>query len=210
MSKVKKTKKLPTVMYIYCEGEKTEPFYLDGYISTINKSKLNVFKIPKTRKNTPEQLVDEAISKKNSSSSADGDQFWVVYDREAVNSASSQAHERAWQKAKKNGINVAISCVCFEFWILLHFGFTTAPFVSYSSLMSASPIKKLLNDSGISNYQKGDKKTFYYLSNRVSTARSNAAKLEAHLNNNNADTKNPYRLDSYTGMHNLLDAIDAF
>ncbi|MGK2315867.1 hypothetical protein, partial [Klebsiella pneumoniae] len=49
-------------------------------ISDRSKRTLSVFKIPKTRKNTPEQLVDEAIKKKNSSSSAEGDVFWVVYD----------------------------------------------------------------------------------------------------------------------------------
>lgn len=57
-------KKIPRVMYIYCEGEKTEPLYLEAYISERSKRTLSVFKIPKTRKNTPEQLVDEAIKKK--------------------------------------------------------------------------------------------------------------------------------------------------
>lgn len=57
-------KNVPRVMYIYCEGEKTEPLYLDAYISERSKKTLSVFKIPKTRKNTPEQLVNEAVNKK--------------------------------------------------------------------------------------------------------------------------------------------------
>lgn len=107
-------KKVPQVMYIYCEGEKTEPLYLEAYISDRSKRTLSVFKIPKTRKNTPEQLVDEAIKKKNSSSSAEGDVFWVVYDQEHLTPSSISCHQKAWNKANRHGINIAISCVCFE------------------------------------------------------------------------------------------------
>ncbi|MDH8227892.1 RloB family protein, partial [Klebsiella pneumoniae] len=97
-------KKVPQVMYIYCEGEKTEPLYLEAYISDRSKRTLSVFKIPKTRKNTPEQLVDEAIKKKNSSSSAEGDVFWVVYDQEHLTPSSISCHQKAWNKANRHGI----------------------------------------------------------------------------------------------------------
>ncbi|WP_405021879.1 RloB domain-containing protein [Klebsiella pneumoniae] len=43
-------------------------------------------------------------------------------------------------KANRHGINIAISCVCFELWLLLHFGFTTK--VSYDNLVLSSPLKK--------------------------------------------------------------------
>ncbi|WP_225377014.1 AAA family ATPase, partial [Escherichia coli] len=59
-----------------------------------SKRTLSVFKIPKTRKNTPEQLVDEAIKKKNSSSSAEGDVFWVVYDQEHLTPSSISCHQK--------------------------------------------------------------------------------------------------------------------
>ncbi|MFC0178763.1 RloB domain-containing protein [Thorsellia kenyensis] len=34
-------------------------------------------------------------------------------------------HRKAWIKAKQHNINIAISCVCFELWILLRFGYTS-------------------------------------------------------------------------------------
>ncbi|WP_139336008.1 RloB family protein, partial [Shigella sonnei] len=70
-------------MFIFCEGDKTEPLYISSYIDDKVKTKTKVIKIPKTKKNTPVQLVEEAISVKKSNKSISGDEFWVVYDREA-------------------------------------------------------------------------------------------------------------------------------
>lgn len=204
MSKKNKIK-IPRVMYIFCEGEKTEPLYLESYISDISKKTLSVFKIPKTKRNTPEQLVDAAIQKKQSSSSADGDVFWVVYDQENLTPQAFSAHQRAWSKANKHGVNIAISCICFEFWLLLHFGYTTKAFTSYSNLMSASPLKKLLPD-----YDKGSKITYMNIKDRVSNAKINATKLKVYAMANNKKTTQPYSFPAYTSFHELLEAIDSF
>ncbi len=198
-------KKIPRVMYIYCEGEKTEPLYLEAYISERSKRTLSVFKIPKTRKNTPEQLVDEAIKKKNSSSSAEGDVFWVVYDQEYLTPQSISCHQRAWNKANRNGINIAISCVCFELWLLLHFGYTTKTFLSYDNLISISPLKKL-----IANYDKGSKLTYLAIRERIGTAKDNARKLAAYAKDNYKNKHEPYQFPCYTSFHKLLEAIDGF
>ena len=71
-------RQLKPVMHIFCEGEKTEPGYLNGYLDRFfpgNRS-LKVIKVEPTKKNTPKQLVDEAVSMKRSSPK--GDVFWVV------------------------------------------------------------------------------------------------------------------------------------
>lgn len=203
--KTVKVKKIPPVMYIYCEGEKTEPLYLEAYISEVSKRTLSVFKIPKTRKNTPEQLVDEAIKKKSSSSSAKDDVFWVVYDQEHLTPQTISTHQKAWNKASRHGINVAISCVCFELWLLLHFGFTTKAFTSYSNLMSSSPLKRLIPD-----YSKGSKSTYMSLRERVNDAKSNAKKLASYASSNYGNVGQPYLFPSYTSFHKLLEAIDKF
>lgn len=192
-------------MYIYCEGEKTEPLYLDAYISERSKKTLSVFKIPKTRKNTPEQLVNEAVNKKNSPSSADGDVFWVVYDQEHLTDSSISCHQKAWNKASKNGINVAISCVCFEIWLLLHFGYTTKAFSSYNNLISNSPLKKL-----IPGYDKGSKLTYRNIRGRIVDAKNNARKLSSYAKSNCESNHEPYKFPCYTSFHELLEAIDRF
>ncbi|MEK8164828.1 RloB family protein [Morganella morganii] len=198
-----KEKSVPPVMYIYCEGEKTEPLYLEAYISDRDKKGYSVFKIPKTRKNSPEQLVDLAIEKKKESSA--DDVFWVVYDQEQLTSQSKSSHQRAWNKANKNNINIAISCVCFELWILMHFGYTTKEFISYKDLISSSPLKKLIPD-----YDKGSKNTYYFLKEKISDAKENSKRLSCYAKHNNATTTPEYLYKSYTNFHDLLENIDSF
>ncbi|WP_208384768.1 hypothetical protein, partial [Escherichia coli] len=64
-------------------------------ISENSRRTLSVFKIPKTRKNTPEQLVDEAIKKKNSSSTADGDRFRLVNDQKHLTTQPVLGHQQS-------------------------------------------------------------------------------------------------------------------
>jgi hypothetical protein len=64
MPKKKKPSRLKPLktLRIFCEGERTEPNYLNGYIATLdNGTRKSVIAIQKTRKNTAVQLVEEAI-----------------------------------------------------------------------------------------------------------------------------------------------------
>ncbi|MCL6387414.1 MULTISPECIES: RloB family protein [Pectobacterium] len=204
-------RKIPNVMYIFCEGEKTEPLYIEAYIADNANAKSKVIRIPKTKKNTPEQLVDMAIKKKNSDATAEGDVFWVVYDREDVQQHSHALHKRAWDKAMHNGVNVALSNVCFEFWLLLHFGYTNAAFTSYSNLISHSDFLKNLKKINIDSYNKGSKLIYPSIKYGLVNARKNATTLNSYIKSlhpNNIGA--PYLCGSYTGFNNLLDAIDSF
>jgi len=206
-----KVRSIPNVMYIFCEGEKTEPFYIESYINDHASSKSKVIRIPKTKKNTPEQLVNMAVEKKNSGMTAEGDAFWVVYDREAVQQHSHATHKRAWDKAKSNGINVALSNVCFEFWLLLHFGYTNAAYTSYANLMSHSNFVKNLKVIKIENYDKGSKSIYKNIKPGLENARKNADKLNEYIKSIHPNNiEEPYLCGSYTGFNNLLNAIDTF
>ena len=71
------------ILRIFCEGKKTEPHYFNGYIGRKfpANSRLKVIRIEPTKKNTPKELVEEAVKTKKAA--LDGDVFWVVYDRES-------------------------------------------------------------------------------------------------------------------------------
>ena len=115
----KDTKQKPLkTLRIFCEGEKTEPNYLEGYIKILDDS-ARKFVIQDTNKNTPVQLVEAAIALKNSPNSLPDDQFWVVYDRESTAKYQDSLHAQARQNAKNAGIQIAICNVCFEYWLLL-------------------------------------------------------------------------------------------
>lgn len=205
VKKMQPSKKL----YIFCEGLKTEPNYLENYISNTDSKKKEVIEVPRTRKNTPVQLVDEAIKKKKSAESAEGDEFWVVYDRESVIKYKKELHDKAWDKARANGINVAISNVCFEVWILLHFEYSAKPYSSYDDLISNSNLKANLKRLGIEKYEKGCKDIYFYVRGGLSNARKRAKRLNEEMEKTSKSDR-PYVHTIYMDFYKVLDAIDAF
>lgn len=202
------------ILHIYCEGEKTEPVYINGYIASKfpGDRRRNVIKVEPTRKNTPVQLVDVAVKHQRSWDCPSHDIFWVVYDRESAAKYSDELHLQAYQKAKANGINIALSNVCFELWLYLNFQQNTAPFSSYDDLMTHSRFKSHLARRGINSYNKGDKSfinaiTIY----DVNLACSKATNMNNQtLSSASAGKTLPHQLNPYTDMHLLLRAIDSF
>jgi hypothetical protein len=208
-----KNKKLKPVIHIFCEGEKTEPIYLNGYLSKFHSSnrRLQVVKVEKTKKNTPVQLVEEAIKLKEDSITPNHDVFWVVYDREANSKYSDSLHQKALDKAKVANIHVSLTNVCFEVWLLLHLVDSTASYSSCKNLLTESPIKAKLKDLGIKKYDKADKKIFDVISSSIDKAKKRAKKMNsATLKSSYNSVDKPHLLNPYTGVPELLDAIDEF
>lgn len=186
-------------LHIFCEGEKTEPNYLNGYIERcFPGTRLTI--VEKTDKNTPVQLVDEAIAAKTRNPS--GDEFWVVYDRESTVKYSAELHDQARSKAESRGINVAFSNVCFEVWILLHFQQTIAACDSYDVLRKRSRLRE-----HIPNYDKGAKRIFS--PEEVSTARTNSVRMNKRTRAAADRSWNKkHQWNPYTDVYKLLDAMD--
>lgn len=204
-------KKIPNKMYIFCEGTKTEPLYLEAFVEDRVSQKSKIIKIPPTRKNTPVQLVDEAIAKKNSKETTDGDVFWVVYDRESVAKYSKKLHCEAYAKAKKNNINIALSNVCFEFWVLLHFEYTTAHYTCFDNLMAESKLKAFLKKAGINKYDKGSDILYFKIKGGIENAKARAVKVNSSVLESSANKKlEPHEYSPYTNIHELLNAIENF
>lgn len=211
MAKKQFGRKVPNVLYIFCEGEKTEPNYINYYLDKVCGVKRRAIRVEPTKKNTPVQLVEEAISYKQSGSSSEGDCFWVVYDRESEAKYSDSLHSKALKLAEKNGIRVALSNVCFEIWVLLHFVNNTAAFTNCSNLLKDRRFKDALKTIGVDCYEKGDQNLMSALFSKVSDARARAVTM-----NTSSEASAPkgvvqsYKLNPYTDMHLLLNAIDEF
>jgi len=200
-------------MHIYCEGEKTEPYYLEKYLRKFHDGdrRREVVSIEKTKKNTPLQLVEEAIRHKSKSSVPKHDVFWVVYDRESFAKIPNEKHEEARRLAKRHGIKIALSNVCFELWVLLHFVRNNAPFASYDELMANSPLKKELARVGLPKYEKGERKIFEYIGGDADIAKQNARDMNRDTIAAAASANSPeYLLNPYTSVPDLLDDIDLF
>lgn len=207
----RQTRKLKRLMHIICEGEKTEPNYLRSYIEDKAKDKTKVIEIPDLKINTPVQLIDAAVKCKDSPATSDDDEFWVVYDRESILKYPHALHAKAWDKARAHNINIALSNVCFELWVLLHFRLHEAPHENYEDFYKHSGIKAELKKVGIDNYDKGFVHLYSKLSGGVDNARKRAAILNRRARETAANQMDkPFNLGSYTDIHLLLDAIDAF
>ncbi len=191
-------------LHIYCEGEKTEPNYIRSYIETRFPG-TRLSPVRSTRKNTPVQLVEEAIkAKKDRKNSPLDDMFWVVFDREAINKYPDALHAKARQNAKRNGIHIAFSNVCFEVWLLLHFEKTAKAYVSYNDLRKQSSLRK-----HIPGYEKGAKHAF--TKEQIATARANAKKMNMQTKAGaDPSWSEPFQWNPYTDVYTLLDAIDTF
>ncbi len=194
-----------TILHIFCEGE-SEKNYIKGYKSSHCPGKRTVI-VESTDKNTPIQLVDEAVKMKNDGErSMKGDSFWVVYDRESEQKYPDKLHAQARNNAEREDIKIAISNVCFEVWILLHFQENVGPYTCHDDLSKKSDFRKHLP-----SYDKADKKVFDLLKDKVDTARDNAPRS----NNRTKDSANPewtlpHQWNPYTNVYELLDEIDRF
>jgi hypothetical protein len=213
-------KKKPTItlnprklLHIYCEGEKTEPNYLNSYIQANfpGNSGRKVIVVEETKKNTPRQLVDVATAAKKSDRNIDDDEYWVVYDRESTSKYSDELHAKASKKALDNGVHIALSNVCFELWVLLHFKANTASFDCCVDLMENSSLMGEFKKIGI-KYEKSGTLIFDKLTKEmIVDARVRAKKMnQTTLNSAPKNVIQPHKLNPYTDVHLLLDAIDKF
>lgn len=210
----KKSKRVVhNILRILCEGEKTEPNYFNGYLLQNHSSNrlLKVVTVEPTNKNTPVQLVEEAIKRMCSPSFNKGDEYWVVYDREAIAKYSDSLHKEARDKANSNGVNIAITNVCFEVWLLLHFKAVTAPYTNCDDVIKTSGLRNLLESVGIKSYDKADASLFEAISDKVNEARCRAEKMNEEALKSAIPGQNaPHNLNPYSDVHKLLDAIDVF
>lgn len=208
----KNTKPVPRKMHVYCEGEKTEPNYIQSYInSQTDKQLRSVIRIEDTAKNTPVQLVEEAVKDKNSGKNPQGDSYWVVYDRESTNKYPDALHDQAYALARQHEISIALSNVCFEYWLLLHFQNSNAPYSCFNDLIAHSALKAHLRRVTGKDYEKGSRDIYHIVSDKVAIARQRAIAINVQtLAAAAPGITKPHQLNPYTDMPALLEAIDKF
>ena len=135
-----------------------------------------------------------------------GDTFWVVYDRESKHKYADVLHAETRSIADSHDINIALSNVCFEVWLLLHFENGIGPFENFDDLWHRSPLKKHLP-----HYQKGDHSLYPKLKNGLASARENAESLNKRTRDGSDPRERfPHQWNPYTDIHKLLSAIDQF
>ncbi|MGN1404746.1 MAG: RloB family protein, partial [Erysipelotrichaceae bacterium] len=111
-----KRKRRP-VIYIVCEGQQTEIAYFKNFRT--RDCLVDIVPVSSKHK-AAEHLVKHSKShiEQIGYYPKDGDQLWCVFDCDDNNNIQLRNAE---EYARKNGIRIAFSNPCFEYWYLLHF-----------------------------------------------------------------------------------------
>jgi RloB-like protein len=127
-------KQIPLKLYIrcVCEGKTTEPNYIWGYLKSKGFKQPNL--AYRAKDNSPIGVAQEAKKLYSEAIKAKIDKgnifIWAVFDRDG-----HQGVGEAIEMLRETPINVAFSNICFEFWILLHYEYTTRSFLNCDEII---------------------------------------------------------------------------
>lgn len=113
----------PRILLV-CEGEKTEPIYFRDMVNAWGLG--NQVKIGKNDGSSPDKVVAQA-EELYAQAQREGDAFdevYCVFDRDAHERFKEAVARLQELRAKGQPLNTVVSVPCFEFWLLLHFGYT--------------------------------------------------------------------------------------
>jgi hypothetical protein len=186
---------------IVCEGKKTEPHYLIALRDHLKLSQANI-KIDPNSNSSPTSVVKYAKDLITDSFKDPYDHVFCVIDRDKHADFDTAIAQIKGYKNKDidTKIHAIVSNPCFEFWILLHFDYTTKLF----GISGDSPCDDLIKNNlknFIEDYEKGDKTIMLpIIRSGLEIAVANAKRANKTAKRNNTD--NPT-----TQMDELVDYL---
>ena len=183
---------LPPVL-IVCEGSETEPNYIEGLCAHLGVNMAAVRVIRGDNHSSPADLVRKA--QRIFTEDGGFDFVYVICDGDAggLAEAGGLAQKRIRNAAKQvTNVQLVANHPCIEFWLLLHFEYSSAPFSAAEAL---TRLRHHLPD-----YQKSEPKIFEMVAAGLDTACNNAAQLKAEHAASGALTPN-------TDMGSLIDRL---
>lgn len=183
------------VVLIVCEGEKTEPEYLSGLRKTCELNPANIVIIP-AEGNDPVSIVKQAIEACRRSP-GEFDKVFCVFDRDGHANYQEALDLVANSPLRRKGILSAITSVpCFEVWVLLHYAYSTGPFVASGVRSACDNVVGAIHDY-LPEYQKAFAGLFDVLWPLLETAITHGEQLALH--NRQTQSDNPA-----TAVHALV------
>jgi hypothetical protein len=132
------------------EGKGTEPIYLKGLRDELQLSAARVVVLhasvtdPMNMVKEAARIRDEQAELSKRAITVPFDEVWVVFDSEAQNHPRQEQIRPAVELATHKGIETVISVPSFEFWLLLHYTYTTASFADGEAVSAA--LRKFIPD----------------------------------------------------------------
>lgn len=185
---------------IVCEGEKTEPNYLKEIRATHRLNTANIDICGEECGSDPLSVVKYAIEKYKDDKGYD--RVYCVIDRDKhANFDAAIDKLRNTKLGRKVKFEAVVSIPCFEFWLLLHFGYTTRQFCAPGSASNCDLVLRELRKKGrIPGYDKGAQNIFALTKGKLPDAIRYAKQLQKH--NLCTGTNNPS-----TNIHELIEYL---
>lgn len=177
---------------IVCEGSKTEPIYFQQMIDHLKLNTANV-EVDGGSGSAPRSVVQHA--KKRQKEDGDFDRVYCVFDKDQ-HTTYEQAKSDVSNARPSNCFYAVTSVPCFEYWLLLHFAYTTKPFAPSGARTAADEVIVELKQH-VPNYQKGARDIFAQLIEQTEQAIQHARRANRQATKN--DTDNPT-----TSVHELV------
>lgn len=184
---------------IACEGSKTEPKYFEDLVKDMQLTTADVRICGKECDSDPLSVVRFAIE--TFKSDGDYDHVYCVIDKDShTNLPEALNLVRQTKMSGKKTFESVVSVPCFEYWVLLHYEFSTAPHERTQRKSPCDSVIDRVKAKRDGNYTKGSPGLYQSLLPNMGTAMDRAAKsLEAAKAN---QTDNPS-----TGIHLLIQAL---
>jgi len=183
---------------VVCEGEKTEPNYFEALKDHLALNNANVV-VTGECGSSPLSIFEYAMQRYRDEQRA-GDSFdkvFCVFDRDTHNTYQLALDKIATAKPKNTFVAIT-SVPCFEYWLLLHFEYTTALFHATGKKSAGDGVVDKLRKN-LPGYQKNDGAVFDQLVERLHQAKAHAARalIEAQANNSDNPSTRVHELVEY-------------
>ncbi len=186
------------VVLIVCEGEKTEPNYFKGLRNELRLTNTNIIICGRECGSSPDAVVDFAIAKYQQT--RDYDRVYCVFDKDTHSTYIAALDRIRRTRLPNQGKIFAIPSVpCFEYWLLLHFIFTTRPFAKSGAGSSCDSVIKELTKF-LPHYGKSHGRIFQETRRLMDAAITNAKRVAKFHETSGAD--NPS-----TQVHELVEYL---
>ncbi|NQY64193.1 MAG: RloB domain-containing protein [Alteromonadaceae bacterium] len=196
----RKAKRFPYErVLIVCEGEKTEPNYFSELINFYKLNSANVA-IDGTCGSTPKSVFERAVhlAQKEEQKGDAFDRVYCVFDKDNHESYNETVIKILTGKSHKT-FYAAVSIPCFEYWLLLHFQYTTKPYHTKENSSVGNQVLKELKTL-LPTYTKGNNDIFASLYPQLEFAKVNARRALKYAKNNHTDNPSTY-------IHELVDYL---
>ena len=184
---------------IVTEGKKTEPEYFNDLKNFYRINSANI-EIDGNSASSPESVVKygKKLYKEKRSTDDAFDRVFFVFDKDSHHTYQQALDEI--ERFNRRDTFIAINSVpCFEYWLLLHFIYTTEPFWATERLSAADHVIHKLKKH-LSDYDKSASDLFSKLYNKLETAKTNA--INALQTAKQTGTDNPS-----TRVHELVEYL---